>query len=358
MNKKNVNEMSIDEKIEWLWNLNRQHSDRFTQQSMDRKLYQARYPTQMSAFKCMDGRINIPYVTEIPRGIIKPFRNIGGYFDLGWPFLGEKVKEFVDRGVERGNKTIVLITYHFSKDDEHRGCAGFNYKTEDAFSFTLKFHKQVNRFFGEGNTVVFPIVIGLETDTDALIFHGEDPSSNNTLTISCDMNKEEDYIFGLLDGLYPNMDKELKKDLIPLIQGNISHICKIKDSNRSLTDMKHREWVLGLGRGFDWLHEPNTALIIGPYSHDLSEPVEKAIGIIADNMAQGRIRDDGFLVLASSPFEEFGPDRNRAIEKANFFKSYVEKILMAKKPEMLEKAKFLAVVLDENNRLMEEISLD
>jgi hypothetical protein len=151
------------------------------------------------------------------------------------------------------------------------------------------------------------------------------------------------------------MDLELKKDLIPLIQGNISHIGKIKDSNRTLTDMKHREWVLGLGRGFDWLHEPNTALIIGPYSHDLSVPIEKALGIIADNMSSGRAKDDGFLVLASSPFEEYGVDKNRAIEKANFFRSYVEKTIKEKHPEMLSKARFMAVVLNENNRLMEQI---
>ena len=169
------------------------------------------------------------------------------------------------------------------------------------------------------------------------------------------MNEEYDYLMSLLEGLYPNMDMELKRDLIPLIQGNISHIRKIKESNRSLTDMKHREWVLGLGRGFDWLHEPNTALIIGPYSHDLSEPIEKALGIISDNMTSGRAKDDGFLVLASSPFEEYGVDKNRAIEKAIFFRDYVKKTIKEKHPELLSKAKLMSVVLDENTRLIEQI---
>ena len=47
--------------------------------------------------------------------------------------------------------------------------------------------------------------------------------------------------------------------------------------------------MICLGRGFDFLHTPNLALIIGPYSPDLADPLRKAAGIIQSNMEAGRI---------------------------------------------------------------------
>jgi hypothetical protein len=81
-------------------------------------------------------------------------------------------------------------------------------------------------------------------------------------------------------------------------------------------DIEHREWVICLGRGFDWLHMPNQALIIGPYSPDLADPVRNAAGILQSNMAAGRIPSDGFLLLASVPFAEIGVDRARRTQVA------------------------------------------
>src|SRR4030067_1016074 len=71
-------------------------------------------------------------------------------------------------------------------------------------------------------------------------------------------------------------------------------------------DVEHREWMICVGRGFDFLHMPNLALIIGPYSPDLAEPIRIAAGIIEDNMRAGRIPDDGFLLLASVPYAAIG----------------------------------------------------
>lgn len=71
----------------------------------------------------------------------------------------------------------------------------------------------------------------------------------------------------------------MRADLLPLVQGNIRHVAEVRGTAREL-DIEHREWVLCLGRGFDWLHMPNQALIIGPYSPDLADPVRNAeIGV-------------------------------------------------------------------------------
>ena len=47
----------------------------------------------------MDGRLNLALMTETPPGIVQPFRNIGGKFDLGWPYFGILMREWVDYAV-------------------------------------------------------------------------------------------------------------------------------------------------------------------------------------------------------------------------------------------------------------------
>ena len=66
----------------------------------------------------------------------------------------------------------MLITYHYSKGDKQRGCAGFNYDTEAARAHTYDIKQQVEHVFGAGHGTVYPIVCGFETDEDALILHG------------------------------------------------------------------------------------------------------------------------------------------------------------------------------------------
>ena len=86
----------------------------------------AEHPTLVAVMKCMDGRIHIPWATQTPLGIIQPFRNLGGIFDLGWPYLGEALNTTFLKAVSKGRRVLLLITYHYSKDTPRRGCAGFN----------------------------------------------------------------------------------------------------------------------------------------------------------------------------------------------------------------------------------------
>jgi hypothetical protein len=351
-----MDKSTINEKIAWLLDLNQHHSEEFMRTRPLRQLYRVKHPTEITTFECMDGRLNIPTMTRMPLGIIRPYRNVGGYFDLGWPLLGEQLKDWVEYGIRKGRKSLIIATYHYSKGDPHRGCAGFAYNREAAVRFTINFHAQVNRFFGRDNQVVFPIVVGIETDTDSLIFHPQDPNANNVIAC-CDITSDApEYLFEIIRALYPDMDKCICSDILPLMQGNIAHIREVKEKGRDLTDMKHKEWLLLVGGGADWLHVPNTALIVGPHDPDLSKPIIKAIGIIENNMKSGQIKNDGFLILSSVPFKEDGIDKNRAREKANFFRSYVREIIKNNYPKLLSKAKFIAAVIDEHTRRIEQIS--
>src|SRR3989338_8766546 len=90
--------------IQELLELNRAHSEEFVSPATAtaRRLWRAQHPTEIAAFKCMDGRINLPVITQLPLGIIAPWRNIGGRFDIGWPLFGSELREWRDYAVSRG----------------------------------------------------------------------------------------------------------------------------------------------------------------------------------------------------------------------------------------------------------------
>ena len=297
--------------------------------------------------KCMDGRINIPVATNTPPGIIQPFRNLGGMFDMGWPHLGEVLAQYVQRMVKSGRRVLVLITYHFSRGDVHRGCSGFGYDTKAAIAHTRQIQHQMEAIFGTTHDSVYPLICGFETDEDALLLHSSD---GGVLDLSGDLTTEK--LAAELALRFHDMPSEIRSDLLPLLVGNLSHVKGLRLERRALT-VEHREWMICLGRGFDFLHTPNLALIIGPYSPDLADPVRKAAAIIEGNMADGRIPDDGFLLLASVPYDEIGVDRARAVMKAYFLSQFAAEVIEREFPVLAGKMIRRTAVLDWNSRRIE-----
>jgi hypothetical protein len=320
----------IQQRIDWLLELSRTHSDRFCdpENFLARQRYQAEHSTEIIALKCMDGRIHLPYATQTPMGIIRPFRNLGGMFDLGWPYLGDLLADAVGESVRAGRRVLVIITYHFSRGDPSRGCAGFNGDHYAALAHALGIRSQVDTIFGAGHQTVYPLVCGFETDEDALILHNE---AGDTLDLSSITPQAQASLEANVSELFPEMPGEVRRDLMPLLQGNVQHIAQIRTSERELA-VEHREWMLCVGRGFDFLHVSNIALIIGPYSPELSHPIQKAAGIIQANMEKGRIPDDGFLLLSSAPYLEPGPDQARARMKALFMANFTARVIGEHQP--------------------------
>jgi len=346
-----VYEGPIAERIDWVFELARRHTEayRSPEARLARDLYRARHPTAIAVLKCMDGRIDIPVVTQTPPGIIQPFRNLGGMFDLGWPHLGEVLAHSVQREVAEGRRVLILITYHFSRGDRKRGCAGFNYDTEAAFTFTLRIRQQAEAIFGARHVAVYPVICGFETDEDALILHGQ---SGEVLDLSTLAAEGGDAIDGRLESLFPDMHRQMRQDLARLLRGNLEWTCRMRGKARAL-DIQHREWMICLGRGFDFLHTPNLALIIGPYSPNLADPIARAAGIIEANMQEGRIPDDGFLLLASVPYEEIGPDRARAELKSRFLADFATEVIRERYPQLMARMHRRTAVLSWHSRALE-----
>lgn len=343
----------IADRIAGLFSLVGQHGRSYAspEASLDRQRYLARHPTTVMVMKCMDGRINIPIATGTPRGIIQPFRNLGGMFHLGWPHLGEVVQGAVERAVRQGRQVLMMITYHYAKGDARRGCAGFHFRTEDARAHALGLRDEFSALFGDLHQTVYPMVCGFETDEEALVLHGSD---GQLLDMASLQPADVHGLQGRLQQLFPDMPQQVRHDLLPLLQGNAAHIAALRQTERSL-DIEHREWIIFVGRGFDWLHLPNQALIIGPYSPDLDHPIRQAAGIIGANMRAGRIPDDGFLLMASVPYEDIGVDHARAALKSRFLARFAADVIRRDFPDLGPRMSVRAAVLNWHDRSLESL---
>lgn len=184
-----------------------------------------------------------------------------------------------------------------------------------------------------------------------MILHASDGTE---LDISKLTDDDMPHLRNRVDVMFPDMPESMRKDVMPLIQGNIKHVASMRKVARTL-NVEHREWVLCVGRGFDWITLPNTALIVGPYSPDLDGPIRTAAKIIESNMKAGRIPSDGFLLLASSPFEDPGVDRAKAVIKAKFIGDFAAGVIRESFPELAKKMAIRVVALDWRTRAIENL---
>lgn len=322
-----------------------------------RRQYRAKHPTEIATLKCMDGRLHLPVMTNTPLGIIQPFRNIGGKFDLGWPFFGVVLKDWVDYAVSKGRDALILVSYHYSKGDIHRGCKGFGYDTEAAKSAAAQLRLQIESVFGKDHSVVYPVLIGIETDEDALILHGQ---KDRILDLSTINEANEDLLLNDLHSLFPDMKPQIIQDLLPLVIGNIKHIQEIRASGRKPVDLDHQEQILGIGRGFDWLHLHNKALLVGPFSYDLGDPISKAAGILLDNLQKGRIPEsEGVVLLSSAVYrDEAGVEPALSREKAISLARFSFETIKTHVPDLLPHLSILMGTVDMNTREFHEIEND
>lgn len=338
-------------------NCTRSEEYRSARESLKRRQYRGKYPTQIIALKCMDGRLLLPGITKTPIGIIDPFRNLGGKFDLGWPFFGYLVGSTVDYAIKKGRDVLILVTYHFSKGDKNRGCAGHGYDTEAAMIASQKLVKQLDAVFGGfPHETVYPILVGIETDEDALIFHGHKGELLNLAKVEVLPNEQ---IKSELTRLYPDMKERIVNDLVPLVKGNLDHIHEVRITKRPITDMDHKEQILAIGRGFDWLHMPNRALIVGPYSYDLTDPISKAAGILLANFDAGRIpKDGGALIMTSAAYRDnAGSEKNIAKEKARSLFELTMTTIERAQPRLLKEYRIETLIgtVDSDTRYFEKI---
>jgi hypothetical protein len=246
---------------EFLMNRNKEQSEEFVRKASEREEYLRQHPTEFMAYKCMDGRVHLPIMTKTLPGIIKPFRNLGAKFRMGWPYLGALSERQIFSANDDWRPCIPFSTYHFSVGSSKRGCAAFGNNTELAIAAATKLHEDFEYMFEGWQSRVYPIMVGVETDLEALVLHGKDGPPLNM----AEPGLAKGDLIARLEKMYPDMPGVIRKDLQRLLIGNLEHINDVREQNKTPADLEHKEQVLAFGRGFDWLHWPNKALIVGPY---------------------------------------------------------------------------------------------
>ena len=336
--------------IDYLLELNARHSHAYIDVATERRRYRGEHPTEIAALKCMDGRLHLPVMTKTALGIIQPFRNLGGKFDLGWPYFQAVLDEWIQYGIRRGRYCVVFVTYHYARGNVHRGCRGFNYDAEAAKVTAVELRDQFVRVYGRG--AVVPLVCGIETDLEALILHAED---DRAVDLSEVTDSSPSAVEGMLNSLYSSLPERIILDLVPLVAGNITHIAEVRASNRPIAETEHKEWVLGIGRGFDWLHAINTAFIVGPYDPNLSDAIETAARLLKSNIDDGRIDPNGIVLMTSAVYRDPGPNYGLAKEKALFLSKFALDIIEDKVPDLVPHLQILTGFTNLNTRKFEVV---
>lgn len=337
--------------------INRRYSEEFDSANArsNRLLYRSKERYHKIVTQCMDGRINIASATNTPLGVFKSFRNLGGHFDLKWEKFDEAVYGSYRYHLEEERKgSMVLITYHYSKGDTHRGCAGFHYDTEEAMRGMMALKEQFGSVYGDNTEAIIPILVGFETDEEALIFHGDKGKPLNMAEIAFECELElKNYLYSSFRAIFPKRPRGAIEDLCFMAQQNIEHIKEVRAEGRQIDDMQHKEWIIGLGRGLDWFYQPNTALIVGMYSDYPEEPIKKAAGIIHMNMCQGRIdKEKGFILLASASYgKENDVTFTRARQRAIGYRELGTRLIQEHYPDICTHMEILTVVTNLDNRL-------
>lgn len=341
--------------VDKLLKINEHHSQSYADLAIERQIYRAQHPTEIGVMKCMDGRLHLPVMTKTALGIIQPWRNLGGKFNLGWPHYQDTVFEWADYAFNRGRHCVVFATYHYARGFEgenpekvsHRGCKGYGYDTDRARKESGELKEQFDRVFNDDG--LYAVHVGIETDLEALILHGD---NGEVIDLAETTVTNEAEIEGLLRQLFTKIPSTVIRDLIPVIKGNIEHVAQIKAANRPTEDTEHKEWVLAIGRGFDWLHEINTALIVGPFDPDLEGAIATAAGLLKGNIDDGRIKaEDGLVLLISAPFRDSaGYLKRKAEVKAKYLSDMAFKVISEKVPEIVPYLSVVTSTCDMNTR--------
>lgn len=335
-----------------LLDLNRAQSELYLQQTPIRKAYRAKHPTLIAAFKCMDGRVHLPLMTRTPFGLIRPKRNIGGIFDVGWPALRARVGDLRKYALSKGRHFLCLASYHFSKGDPHRGCAGHGYDTEKARASAASLVKELDFFFAvDPLRQVYTIMVGVETDCEALIFHGK---NGKTVSMADYAAADAGQLLSLIRELYPDMPAQIANDLLPLMAGNAMHTAEICRQPKGDVELEHMERILAVGQGFDWLHKINYALIVNDTDPQLHATIAKAAGIIKGNRDAGRISKESAVYFASVSYYD-DTEKNGAVMTAKYLTRLGLEAIKSAHPDLEGFFKPLTAVMRWDTRRLEVI---
>jgi carboxysome shell carbonic anhydrase len=232
---------------------------------------------------CADGRLAhaIAYALRLPYSSVRRRPHAGALFDVEntvnrWVKTEHKrYREALPNAAHEDTRYLKVVLYHFSsKDPHHEGCAAHGSDDSQAASCGLHrlrdFQQAVENSFCCGASVDL-LLIGLDTDTDALRVHvpGMDGTTHldrwlavaDVYAATCSLAASEARlrIEELVnDAAASSPDPGMVKLISRLIENNISQIDYVRQFHgSSYSDASHAERFIGVGIGFKEIHLRN-----------------------------------------------------------------------------------------------------
>ncbi len=193
---------------------------------------------------------------------------------------------------------------------------------------------------------------GVETDSQSLIIHDGSGAASRRMS---DMPDDEEAVRELVRGFFTDMPKRIIDVLAPRLAGNVRHAAEMRKTRHEPEDLDHKERIVAVGQGFDWLHRPNFALIINDLESTLDDTIGKSAGIIKENRDAGRIPADRALFFASVPYESPGYERRAAVERARYLTRLGLESIRKFHPDLEGFFKPLTAVMEWDTRLIEVV---
>ncbi len=300
-------------------------------------------------FGCMGGRADFVTYVNAPFGMVRQWRNGGGIFDLAqWDSLQASVKEFWSEAMMQGQQVLFIVASHGS-DFPILGCKGHKHNSAAAAKCARDLKDALEGFFA-GNPDVYVVRIHLETDEEAVTFYGDRNDPLRLRAMPPGISKNE--MGRSLGELYQDtrgrmMPVEMFEEVLALAMNNLAHIAEVRLVRRPTPALDHREWILALGGGFDWLHgQSNTAMVVWPHDPDFHCWVVEAVRIISQSVDRPWFSQErGVVIAVSAPYnpDPYGVFQRLAEAKARKLEAAVRSTALYAAPQIVPYLQVLTV---------------
>ena len=225
---------------------------------------------------CADGRLAhvVRYVLRLPHRSVRRKSYAGALFDIENSLEKWVETEMLRYREGRPNladaptRYLKSVVYHYSSvDPQHEGCAAHGSDTQKAARAGLDrlngFREAVENSFCCGASIDL-LLIGLDTDTDAIRVHMPDGQGNLALdryvdalelyqsTRSMGAGEAATMIVAALSQSAPECAEGMQQLVARLIENNISQIVYVKSAHgEHYPDIGHAERFIGAGVGFE-----------------------------------------------------------------------------------------------------------
>jgi len=231
---------------------------------------------------CADGRLAhvISYVLRLPYREVRRKSYAGAMFDIQdsmdkWTETELfRFREGRPNTSDQPTRYLKTVVYHFSSGNpDVEGCAAHGSNTLKAAQAGLDrlkaFQQAVENTYCCGVSIDL-LLIGLDTDTDAIRVHLPDHEANISLTnfvdakalydatVSMDAQQAEQAIEDRINALAPTVVSGMQQLVSYLLKNNFSQIEYVRQfHNGEYADIGHAERFIGMGIGFEEIQMRN-----------------------------------------------------------------------------------------------------